>query len=73
MHQISTILAWEIFTSDGVRNVTEQPYRLSKGKQKITTADIRNYLVSHNIMFSEDELRYYLHQNNFRSEITLNE
>lgn len=73
MHQIGSILAWKIFACDDLRNVTEEQYRLSKGKQKITTGDIRNYLVNHNIMFSEDELKYYLHQNNFKSEITLNE
>lgn len=73
MHKRGTISALKVFASDGVRSVTEKQYRLSKGKQKITVGDIRNYLINHNIMFSEDELKYYLHQNNFKSEITLNE
>jgi hypothetical protein len=46
---------------------------LSRGKQRITHADVRNYLTQHSIMFGEEELRYYFHQNNFGPEITLNE
>lgn len=44
-----------------------QSLSLSRGKQKITVNDIRNYLTQHNIMFGEDELKYYLNQNNFKS------
>lgn len=46
---------------------------LSRGRQRLTAGDIRNYLIQHNISFSEDELRYYLSHNGFKNDATLNE
>lgn len=73
MHQIGTIFALAIQPRRSVRSVTLTLFRISKGKQKITKDDWRNYLIDHDISFTEDELKFFITHYEFQSDATLNQ
>ena len=46
---------------------------VSRGKQKISKEDWRQYFLHRNISFTEEEIRYFFNLNTFGEHITLNE